>query len=414
MSSNDSVGMQFGPYLLRRRLGTGGMASVWTAIDEAGRAVVVKRILPSLAADAEFVAMFDREATLSSRMRHPNIVRVFDHGDYEGERYLAMEQLHGRDLSSAMMELVGRGAPAPGLGAFVGLEVCRALAYVHGLADDAGAPLHLVHRDVSLSNVMLGFDGSVKLLDFGVAKALADQMTQRTQAGVLKGKWAYLAPEQIEGGALSDQRADLFGLGIVMWEMLTGRRLFKAATGLQTLEKVRAARVLPPSTINPAVPEALDRVVLKALARAPVDRWQSAVEMATALDAVVATLGFGAGELAGELASLFAGEAAAFQAAQQRTPPDGLAPVELAAHDTYDDGLTVPSPRVDPDPPLSPNGATLAELRRPARRVRGLRARAWRMLLAAALASLLGGYTGWQISHAEGAMRAALQHVASR
>jgi eukaryotic-like serine/threonine-protein kinase len=410
--SNASVGMQFGPYLLRQRLGTGGMASVWTAIDERGRALVVKRILPSLAADAEFIAMFDREASLSARMRHPNIVRVFDHGDYEGERYLAMEHLHGRDLSSAMMELVARSTPPAGLGAFVGREVCRALAYVHTLADDAGAPLHLVHRDISLSNVMLGFDGSVKLLDFGVAKALADQLTQRTQAGVLKGKWSYLAPEQIESGGISDQRADVFATGIVMWEMLTGRRLFKGATGLQTLEKVRATHVLPPSTINPAVPDALDRVVLKALAKSPVDRWQSAAEMAAALDEVVDALGFGAVELAAQLESLFSADAAAFHAAQQMTPPDGTASIELAAHDTYDDGLTVPAVLVDPEL-LSPNGVTLEALRRPSRPSR-LRSRAWRMILAAALASLLGGYTGWQISHAEGAVRAAFQRVASR
>ena len=234
-----TTGMQLGPYLLRKRLGTGGMASVWTAVDGAGHALVIKRILPSLAAEAEFVAMFEREATLSARMRHENIVRVLDHGDYEGERYLAMEQLHGRDLSTVMMERAARGAPAPGLGAYVGLGVCRALAYVHELAGDDGAPLHLIHRDVSLSNVMLGFDGGVKLLDFGVAKAMADQRTQRTQAGVLKGKWAYLAPEQVEGGAV-DQRADVFALGIVLWEMLTGRRLFKAPSGLQTLERVRA------------------------------------------------------------------------------------------------------------------------------------------------------------------------------
>jgi eukaryotic-like serine/threonine-protein kinase len=373
---NLRVGMQLGPYLLRRRLGTGGMASVWTATDAAGRALVVKRILPSLAADAEFVAMFDREAELSARMRHPNIVRVLDHGDYEGERYLAMEHLRGRDLSTVMMELVKRGTPAPGLGAFVGLQACRALAYVHELADSDGAPLHLIHRDVSLSNVMLGFDGSVKLLDFGVAKALADERTQRTQAGVLKGKWSYLAPEQIEGGEV-DQRADLFALGIVLWEMLTGRRLFKAATGLETLEKVRAARVLPPSTINPAVPPALDAIVLKALAKAPCDRFSSAAKMAAALERVAAALGFGAPALASQMTALF-----------------------------VDEDDTMPLPRVEPTAPaapepawvageiLSPHGATLASLRRRS----PLRARAWRLIIAAALAALLGGYTGWQIS----------------
>jgi eukaryotic-like serine/threonine-protein kinase len=417
--SNASIGMQFGPYLLRQRLGVGGMASVWKAIDQQGRALVVKRILPSLASEADFVAMFDREATLSARMRHPNIVRVFDHGDYEGERYLAMEHLHGRDLSSAMIELTRRGTPAPGLGAFVGREMCRALDYVHTLADDDGAPLHLVHRDVSLSNVMLGFDGGVKLLDFGVAKALADEMTQRTQAGVLKGKWAYLAPEQVEGAAVSDQRADLFALGVVLWEMLTGRRLFKGATGLQTLEKVRAARVLPPSTINPAVPEALDGIVLKALARAPVDRWQSAAQMAAALDAEVPALGVGADELAQHMTSLFADDAAAFHQAQHATPPHGTA--LPAAPLAYDDSDTVPAPRVDladtlddaapvaRGEMLSPTGATLAALRRPERRWNR-----WRLLLAAALASLLGGFTGWQISHADGVVRTALTRVASR
>ena len=413
-----TVGMQFGPYHLRRRLGTGGMASVWTAVDEAGRALVVKRILPSLAADAEFVAMFDREATLSARMRHPNIVRVVDHGDYEGERYLAMEQLHGRDLSTVMSVLVAGGAPAPGLGAYVGLGVCRALAYVHALAGDDGAPLHLIHRDVSLSNVMLGFDGGVKLLDFGVAKALAGERTHRTQAGVLKGKWAYLAPEQVEGGAV-DQRADIFALGIVLWETLTGRRLFKAASGMQTLERVRAAWVLPPSTINPAVPAALDAIVMKALAKAPAERWQSAAAMAAALDKVVATIGFDAAALGMQMALLFSDDAAAYHRAQPfgaaaleptdpGTPGEPRGPFE--PHDTDETPpADVAAVRALAAERLSPAGATLAELRR-----RRPRRRVWRLLLAAALASLVGGYTGWQIAHADGALHAALVRLAAK
>ena len=368
-----NVGMQFGPYLLRRRLCTGGMASVWTATDAAGRALVIKRILPSLAADAEFVAMFDREATLSARLSHPNIVRVLDHGDYEGERYLAMEHLQGRDLSTVMCELVKRGTPAPGLGAFVALQAARALAYVHTLAGDDGAPLHLIHRDISLSNVMIGFDGGVKLLDFGVAKALAVELTNRTQVGVLKGKWAYLAPEQLDSDNV-DQRADLFALGIVLWETLTGRRLFKGATGLQTLEKVRAAHVLPPSAINPAVPPALDAVVLKALAKAPCDRFQSAAKMAEALERVVGALGYRASALASQMASLFADESA--------TVPTPRVALEPTAPD--DDEVQVP---------LALSLSTLR--RRPSGR---LRSRAWRMLIAAALAAMLGGYTGWQIS----------------
>jgi len=375
-----SVGIQFGRYLLRERLGTGGMASVWTAVDASGQALVVKRILPSLAADAEFVAMFDREATLSARLRHPNIVRVVDHGDYEGERYLAMEHLYGRDLSTVMMELVKRGAPPAGLGAFVGLAVCRALAYVHALAADDGTPLGLVHRDVSLSNVMLGFDGSVKLLDFGVAKALAEERSQQTQVGVLKGKWSYLAPEQVEGGA-ADHRADLFALGIVLWEMLTGRRLFKGATGLQTLEKVRAAQVLPPSTINPAVPQALDAIVLKALARAPSARWQSAAQLADALAGVVATLGFGAHELRLAMMALFGDD-------------EDTAPVSRVAFEpTWETGELASSGGADePSLPRAPvPAATLESL--------GRKSRAdWRLVVAAAAAAALGAFTGWQIS----------------
>jgi serine/threonine-protein kinase len=381
-------GIQLGPYLLRRRLCTGGMASVWTATDSDGRTLVVKRILPALAADAEFVAMFDREATLSARLSHPNIVRVLDHGDYEGERYLAMEHLHGRDLSTVMCELVKRGTPAPGLGAFVGLQAARALAYVHAVTGDDGAPLHLVHRDISLSNVMLGFDGGVKLLDFGVAKALAVDLTQRTQVGVLKGKWAYLAPEQLDGDNV-DQRADIFALGIVLWEMLTGRRLFKAATGLQTLEKVRAAHVLPPSAINPAVPPALDAIVLKALAKAPCDRFQSTQKMADALERVVAALRYDTPALATEMASLFADESETVP--MPRIALEPTAPDDLAIH-SVDEAAWV-SGEI-----LSPQGATLASLRRRPSFARRLRSRAWRMLIAAALAALLGGYTGWQIS----------------
>src|ERR1700743_1697054 len=162
VDEGEATGMQLGPYLLRQRLGVGGMASVWKAIDERGRNVVVKRILPTLAEDPEFTAMFEREAALSSRLRHPNVVRVFDHGNYEGERYLVMELLHGKDLGTVMSKLVGDGPPPMGLGCsrgggagpppmglglWVAREVARALVCVHALADDEGAALDLVHRD---------------------------------------------------------------------------------------------------------------------------------------------------------------------------------------------------------------------------------------------------------------------------
>jgi serine/threonine protein kinase len=378
--------MQFGPYLLRQRLGVGGMASVWKAIDESGRTLVVKRILPHLADEPEFVEMFVREARLSARMRHHNIVRVFDHGDYEGERFLAMEYLHGRDLGSVMQRVAKGPAPQPGMGAFIAREVCRALVFVHALNDsDSGAPLNLVHRDVSLSNVMLCFDGEVKLLDFGVAKVLADQLAHQTQAGVLKGKWAYLAPEQVEGNKF-DQRSDIFSLGIVLYEMLSGRRLFKAATDMETLERVKLAKVLPPSAFNPAVPPALDEICLKALARAPVDRYQTAAEMTSALDKVVAQLRFGEPELALILAGQFPAEAAQPEPTAPIAPPRGI--------DFFDDG----------DTELSSNGVPLAELAEAPTRPTRNRARLWRMVLAALLVAVLGGLSGYQLAHAQGVL----------
>jgi hypothetical protein len=382
MDNAFETGMQFGSYLLRQRLGIGGMASVWKAIDESGRTLVIKRILPTLAEDPEFVDMFVHEARLSARMRHPNIVRVFTHGDYEGERFLAMEYLHGRDLGSVMQVLARSAPPIPAFGAFVAREACRALVFVHALRDaDSDTPLNLVHRDVSLSNIMLCFDGSVKLLDFGVAKALADERAQRTQAGVLKGKWAYLAPEQVEGGKI-DQRADIFSLGIVLHEMLTGRRLFKAATGLATLEKVRAAKILPPSATNPAVPLALDAICMRALARSPKDRFQSAAEMAAALDAAVAGLGFADPELSLQMRGLFPDEVVGFEEATRCTPAAGIEVV-------YDDG----------DTEYSPMGVSLESLRAERRFPR--LGRAWRVILAALFMLVAGGVTGWRLAHAQ-------------
>jgi serine/threonine protein kinase len=273
----------------------------------------------------------------------------------------------------------------------VAREVCRALQFVHALSDEDGTSLNLIHRDVSLSNVMVAYDGSVKLLDFGVAKALADEKSQRTAAGVLKGKWAYLAPEQVDGSHV-DQRADVFSLGIVLHEMLTGRRLFKAASGLATLERVRAAKVLAPSQHNPAVPEALDAICLKALAKHPADRFQTAREMAAALDRVVQELGYGTPELALQLKSLFPADAAAYFASQTLTPAGEWASPGFEAPDT----VLSPPPHFDVAP------LKLEELRvRTSRIVKLGRSRRGKLILAAVAAIALGGLTGWQIARAQ-------------
>src|SRR4051812_22233079 len=275
--------LRFGKYLLVERLGRGGMAEVWKAkiLGPAGfqRTVVVKRILPHLAEDPHFVQMFVSEARLSARLSHANIVHVYELGDVAGEYFICMEYVRGRDLVSVMRAHLMRAIPPAGLGAFVVREICRAHAYAHGLTDDDGRPLRLIHRDVSPSNVMLSFDGSVKLLDFGIAKALSEASENKTQTGTLKGKFGYMSPEQVEGKEI-DHRTDLFAAGIMLHEVLTGRRLFKGQTDIQTIAMVREANIQPPSTFNPQVPPELDRVCMKALARSLDDRFQRCDEMA--------------------------------------------------------------------------------------------------------------------------------------
>ena len=304
--------VNFGKYLLVERLGRGGMAEVWKAkiIGPAGfqRTLVVKRILPHLVEDPHFIQMFVAEARLSARLNHTNIVQVFELGDVNGEYFLAMEYVRGRDLVSAVRAQMQRGLPIPGMAAFVIREVCRALAYAHSLGDENGSPLRLIHRDVSPSNVMLAFDGAVKLLDFGIAKALADANENKTQTGTLKGKFGYMSPEQVEGKDI-DHRADLFAAGVVLHEVLTGRRLFKGASDLQTLAMVRDAKIDAPSKQNPNVSPELDRICLKALAKDLDQRYRNCEEMAADLDDVVHELKWGAERLAGTMRDLFPDDA---------------------------------------------------------------------------------------------------------
>ncbi len=299
---------RLGKYHLVEKLGQGGMAEVWKAKmrGPAGfeRTLVVKRILRHLLEeDPAMVEMFLSEARLSARLNHSNIVQVYELGEVEGEYFIAMEYVRGRDLVALLRELAPTGVVPPGVGAYIGREVCRALGYAHALSDDSGSPLRLIHRDVSPSNVMLGYDGSVKLLDFGIAKALG-QAGEKTQTGLLKGKFSYMAPEQVEGQEI-DHRSDLFAAGIVLYECLTASRLFKGASDLQTIALVREARVQPPSERNPEIPPEMDRICMKALAKNPNERYQTCDQMARELDEVVHTLKWGPERLAEFLAMIF-------------------------------------------------------------------------------------------------------------
>jgi serine/threonine protein kinase len=301
--------IQFGKYTLFELIGRGGMAEVYKARIQgpAGfeRTFVVKRILPHLSSDPTFIKMFVEEAKLSARLAHPNIVHIFELGAVEGEYFISMEYIRGHDLSETMRAIwKTMGPPRPELVAYIGREACRGLAYAHALTDESGRPLGMVHRDVSPSNVMLSYEGAVKLLDFGIAKALGDAGPETTKAGTMKGKYAYMAPEQTDGENV-DNRSDIFACGIVLHEVLTGRRLFKGANDVQTIERVRQCEVPRPSLQNSAVSPALDAIVLKALAHNPADRWGDAAEMADALDDIVHAARFQPTHLAQLLYDLF-------------------------------------------------------------------------------------------------------------
>jgi serine/threonine protein kinase len=307
--------IQFGKYTLFERIGRGGMADVFKARVQgpAGfeRIFVVKRILPHLSDDPTFNKMFVEEAKLSARLNHPNIVQVFELGSVEGEYFISMEHVRGRDLAETMRTLWARiGPPRPELVAYIGREMGRALDYAHHLRSDDGNSLGMIHRDVSPSNVMLSYEGAVKLLDFGIAKALGGEGKEEgnTQRGTLKGKFAYMAPEQTQSGDV-DHRIDIFAAGIVLHEILTGRRLFKGENDLQTVEKVRQCDVPPPSLQNPLCPPELDAIVLQALSRNRDSRFQSAGELADALDDLVHASRFQPTHLAGLMRDLFPGEA---------------------------------------------------------------------------------------------------------
>jgi serine/threonine protein kinase len=283
-----------GRYTLVRLIGRGGMAEVWKAKMRGAhnfqRVVVVKRILPHLVSDPQFVRMFTTEATLSARLAHPNIVHVYEFAEADGELFLAMEYVHGVNLSDLVKQLGDRDERLPvGMAVRVAHEICLALGYAHALHDEDGKPLGIIHRDVSPSNIMVGYDGTVKLLDFGIAKAL-NKSDEHTRTGAFKGKVSYMSPEAVESEVELDARTDIFAVGVVLHEMLLGKRLFKGRDDLHTIALVRACRVEPPSVERAEVSPELDRIVGKALARDRDLRYQSAGALAADLSRLLEDL----------------------------------------------------------------------------------------------------------------------------
>jgi serine/threonine protein kinase len=279
------VTQSFGKYQLVKKLATGGMAEVWlarqTGIEGFNRHIVVKRILAHLAEDPEFVAMFLQEARIASRFNHPNIAQIYDLGEQAGTYFIAMEFIHGEDLGRIMRRAWATGQwVARPLSIRIVADAAAGLYYAHSRLDDQGRPLRIVHRDISPQNILVSFDGSVKLVDFGIAKA-ADQVSN-TKSGAIKGKFAYMAPEQA-GGKPLDARTDIFALGLVMYELITGVRPLKRDSEIATLQAALECAIEKPSQVA-EVPTSLDDVIMRALAKDPEDRYRDARQFQMALE----------------------------------------------------------------------------------------------------------------------------------
>jgi serine/threonine protein kinase len=277
----------FGGYTLLERLAMGGMAEVFLARPEGqDRLVAVKRILPSVAADDEFVAMFIDEAKIAGQLTHPNIAQILDIGKINNSYFIAMEYVSGQDLrglwdrTREAAPSMPRGMPIP-IACHLVKKLSEALDHAHRKRDAKGRPLGIIHRDVSPQNVLVSYDGELKIIDFGIAKA-ANRIV-KTQTGVLKGKFAYMAPEQARGDPI-DHRSDVFAIGVILYELLTGERAFRGDTDFVLLEKVRRVDVVAVRELRSDLPRELERIVNKALSREAGDRYAWASALAGDLD----------------------------------------------------------------------------------------------------------------------------------
>jgi serine/threonine protein kinase len=343
----------FGKYFLVDKIATGGMAEIFKAkaFGHGGfeNLVVIKRILGHLGENEEFVEMFVDEAKVSVALQHANIVRVYDFGKVFDNYFIAMECVDGKDVRGILRKLARKRRYLPiDFAVYIAHEVCRGLAYAHTKTDLRGHPFGIVHRDMSPSNVLVSYEGDIKIADFGIAKA--EQNTYNTADGVLKGKFEYMSPEQARGEQL-DARSDLFSVGIILYEMLTGRRLFKGESDVATLEAIKAAEVGPPSAVTPRVPEALDRIVLRALSADREDRYPSAAALQEELHALLdKPLDTTSAELAAFMRDLFA-EDIASELARLERGSEVAAVWREEADESLWDGHTGSTATLRQDPP---------------------------------------------------------------
>ncbi|MGQ9751314.1 MAG: TonB family protein [Thermoanaerobaculaceae bacterium] len=283
------TGTPFGQYELIEHIATGGMAEVYKArmkgLQGFQKIVAIKRILPHLTDNDEFVTMFIDEAKLAAQLQHPNIIHIYDLGKIERSYYIAMEYIDGLDLRTILGKLQAKGMRFPlSLALYVGARLADALDYAHRKRDFKGQAMALVHRDVSPQNVLISYEGEIKLCDFGIAKAASK--ASHTRAGALKGKLQYMSPEQAWGKDI-DYRSDIFSLGLVLYEMILGQKAFSGDSELSILEQVRSPKIVPPRELDPSLPQEVEEILLKALREKREERYQTAADMAKDLEAAI-------------------------------------------------------------------------------------------------------------------------------
>jgi serine/threonine protein kinase len=323
----------FGKYKLLERIAVGGMAEVFLAVrpglEGFEKTLAIKRIRPHLSNEDAFTKMFLFEAKLAAQLQHPNIVQIYDLGKINSSYFIAMEYVSGRDMSRVIPKAEKSAIQFPlEYSLAIGAEVLDGLSYAHTKTDDFGQPLHIVHRDITPENIMVGWNGNVKILDFGIAKATTQ--TDHTRAGEIKGKLSYMSPEQGMGKVL-DERSDVFALGVVLYEWITGYKLFTGENEMAILKSIIDGRIYPPTYFKEDIPEAVEHILMKALAKDREERYQTARDMQFDVQAFLHDLDFTptSAHLATFMRQLFADEievernalAKAAQERQRRTPP---------------------------------------------------------------------------------------------
>ncbi|MDD3627558.1 MAG: serine/threonine-protein kinase, partial [bacterium] len=270
----------FGNYEILEKINSGGMASVFLAkrrgMHGFEKIVAIKKILEHLADNEEFLDMFINEAKLAAQLTHQNIVQIFELGKIGNSFFMVMEYVRGQDLRQIIKTCIAKKINIPLLSLEIIRQVCAGLDYAHRKRDLNNVPLNVVHRDISPQNIRISYEGEIKVVDFGIAKAATQN--ESTRAGVLKGKVSYMSPEQAWGKVI-DHRSDIFSTGIILYELITGTKCFKGESPLETLEFVREAKFTSPKEINPKIPDEICNIINKAMTKNPTERYQYASEL---------------------------------------------------------------------------------------------------------------------------------------